>query len=65
MEPVPTTVDNDGGPIPELAGVAHAWLGQLDLVDFGLKPKVFFSVEDEDIIDNSLFPIAFSPPEHH
>jgi hypothetical protein len=45
--------------------VAHSWLGQLYLVYFWLEPKVFLSIEYEDIIDDPLFTVALSSPKYN
>ena len=72
-EPVPASVYDDVAPVPELARVAHAWLGQLVLINLGLVPLGFLyrheldrlrtSIEDEYVIHNSLFPVALAPSE--
>jgi hypothetical protein len=40
--------------------VAHPWLGQFVLVNFGLEPVLLFSIEDKDVVDNSLLSVTFA-----
>ena len=41
LEAVPASVDDDLGSVPELAGVAHPRLRQLEFFDLGLEPELF------------------------
>lgn len=65
LEPVPASIDDDLASVPDLAGVAHSWLGQLVLLDLGLIPNLLFRIEDIEIIDNSFLAVALSASERN
>jgi hypothetical protein len=69
---IPSSIDYDVAPVPELARMAHARLGQLLLVHLRLIPLGFrdnmflnhlTSIKDEYIVDNPLLAVALSPSE--
>jgi len=60
LKTIPASVDDYLRSVPQLAGVAHPWLGQFVLVNFGLEPVLLFSIEDKDVVDNSLLSVTFA-----
>lgn len=64
LESVPSSIYDDARAVPELTAVAHSRLGQFEFVYFWLKPIVFLSIENKDIVDYSLFAVALSAPKN-
>ena len=64
LKSIPSSINYDLWPVPKLAWMAHPWLRQFMLVNLRLKPMLLFSIENEDIINNSFFAIAFSASEY-
>jgi len=60
LKAIPSSVNDYLATVPDLTGVAHSWLRQFVLVNFWLRPILFFCVENKNIVYYSFFAVAFS-----
>ena len=63
LETVPTPINDNLTAVPHLRGMAHPRLRKLVLVDLGLAPRLFLSVENKDVVHDSFLAVTLSAAE--